>query len=68
MSEEKQEQKTARIRHFDYKDIETLKKYLNPHGRIIGRKHSKLNALEQRMLARAVKNARFMGIIPYVAR
>jgi small subunit ribosomal protein S18 len=68
MADEKQEQKTARIRHFDYKDIEALKKYLNPHSRIIGRKHSKLNALEQRMLARAVKHARFMGFIPYVAR
>lgn len=68
MNETTQTQETARIRHFDYKDIETLKKYLNPHGRIIGRKHSKLNALEQRMLARAVKYARFMGIIPYVAR
>ena len=68
MSEEKIEQKTARTRHFDYKDVETLKKYLNAHGRIIGRAHSKLNALEQRNLARAVKHSRFMGFIPYVAR
>jgi small subunit ribosomal protein S18 len=68
MTETTQTQETARIRHFDYKDVEALKKYLNPHGRIIGRKHSKLNALEQRMLARAVKYARFMGFIPYVAR
>ena len=67
MTEEKQEQKTARIRHFDYKDVETLKKHVNAHGRIIGRKHSKLNALEQRNLARAVKHARFMGLMPYVA-
>jgi small subunit ribosomal protein S18 len=67
MSEETKE-KTARILHFDYKDVETLKKHINAHGRIIGRKHSKLNALEQRMLAKAVKHARFMGFLPYVAR
>jgi ribosomal protein S18 len=68
MAEEKIEQKTARTRHFDYKDVETLKKYVNAHGRIIGRAHSKLNALEQRNLARAVKYARFMSFMPYVAR
>jgi small subunit ribosomal protein S18 len=68
MTEEKQEQKTARVRHFDYKDVETLKKYVKAHGRIIGRAHSKLNSLEQRSLARAVKHSRFMGFMPYVAR
>lgn len=68
MTETTQTQETARIRHFDFKDVEMLRKYINAHGRIIGRKHSKLNALEQRMLARAVKNARFMGFLPYVVR
>jgi len=56
------------IRYFDYKDIETLKRFLNPHGRIQSRRYTRLPAREQRELARAVKNARFMGILPYVVK
>lgn len=54
--------------YFDYKDSETLEKYLNPHGRISGRRHTRLPAGAQRQLARAIKNARFMGFLPYVVR
>lgn len=57
----------AKAKHFDYKDIELLKRYLNPHGRIYSRKRTGLDAKNQRFLARAVKHARFMGLIPYIA-
>jgi small subunit ribosomal protein S18 len=56
------------IRHIDYKDTEILKKFLNPHARMISRKKSGVNAKSQRQLATAVKRARFMGLLPYVAR
>jgi small subunit ribosomal protein S18 len=56
------------IRHIDYKDIEILKKFLNPHARMISRKKSGVSAKSQRQLAVAVKRARFMGLLPYVAR
>lgn len=56
------------IRHIDYKDTEILKKFLNPHGRIVSRKKSGVSARSQRQLATAVKYARFMGLLPYVAR
>jgi len=66
MIEKKKEDNTLPdVRFFDYKDIETLKRFLNPHGRIQARKHTNLPAKQQRDLARAVKNARFMGLIPY---
>lgn len=54
------------IKYFDYKDVELLKKFLNPHGRIISRKQSGLTALNQRKLGNAIKRARFMGLLPYV--
>jgi small subunit ribosomal protein S18 len=66
MNERKKDTELPHVRYFDYKDIETLKKFINPHGRIVGRKHTKLPAREQRELARAVKNARFMGLLEYV--
>ncbi|MEY2664643.1 MAG: ribosomal protein small subunit ribosomal protein [Candidatus Parcubacteria bacterium] len=56
------------IRHIDYKDTEILKKFLNPHARMISRKKSAVCAASQRQLATAVKRARFMGLLPFVAR
>ncbi|MFZ3020056.1 MAG: 30S ribosomal protein S18 [Minisyncoccia bacterium] len=52
----------------DYKDTDLLKKFLNPHARIIGKKRTGLAASEQRDLAMAVKRARFMGLLPFVSR
>jgi small subunit ribosomal protein S18 len=56
------------IKYIDYKDTEILKKFLNPHGRIISRKRTGITAKYQRQLATAVKRARFMGLLPYVVR
>jgi len=56
------------IRHIDYKDTEILRKFLNPHGRMISRKKSGVSARSQRQLSEAVKRARFMGLLPFVAR
>ena len=56
------------IKHVDYKDTEILKKFLNPHGRIISRKKTGVSAKSQRQLATAVKRARFIGLLPFVAR
>ncbi len=66
MNERKKDTELPHVRYFDYKDVETLKKFINPHGRIVGRKHTKLPAREQRELARAVKNARYMALLQYV--
>ena len=56
------------IRYIEYKDTEILKKFLNPHGRIISRKKTGVSARSQRQLALAVKRARFIGLLPFVAR
>lgn len=56
------------IRYIDYKDTELLKKFLNPHGRIMGRKRTGVSAKYQRLLSQAVKKARFMALLPYTSR
>lgn len=56
------------ITHIDYKDVEVLKKFLNPHGRIFSSRRTGVCAKMQRQLAEAVKRARFMALLPYVAR
>ncbi len=56
------------INHIDYKDTELLKRFLNPHARLLARKKTGVSAKNQRKLANAVKRARFMALLPYVAR
>jgi small subunit ribosomal protein S18 len=56
------------IKHIDYKDVEMLKKFINPHARIISRKKTGTSAKYQRKLALAIKRARFMALLPYVSR
>jgi len=58
----------AQITRFDYKDIETLKKFLNPHGKILSRRRTGLSAGGQRSLSEAIKRARFMALIPFIVR
>ena len=52
----------------DYKDVETLKKFINPHGKIMPRRRTGLSALGQRNVALAIKRARFMALLPYIIR
>jgi small subunit ribosomal protein S18 len=56
------------IKYIDYKDVDLLKKFLNPHARIISRKRTGVTAKHQRNLATAVKRARFMALLPFVSR
>jgi len=56
------------IRHVDYKDVDLLKQFINPHGRIMGRKKSGLTAMQQREVERAIKRARFMGLLPFIQK
>ena len=60
--------KENKIEHIDYKDIETLKKFLTPHARIQSRKRSNLPSKTERQLALAIKRARFLDLLPYVSR
>lgn len=56
------------IKHIDYKDTEVLKRFLNPNGKILSHKRTNTTAKNQRKLALAVKRARFMGLLPYIAK
>ncbi|OGI86117.1 30S ribosomal protein S18 [Candidatus Nomurabacteria bacterium RIFCSPLOWO2_01_FULL_39_17] len=59
---------TNNIKYIDYKDIEILKKFLNPNGKIISHKRTGVTSRNQRKLATAIKNARFLGLLPFVAK
>ncbi len=55
------------IEYCDYKDHETLRRMMTPNGKIYGRKRLGTNARQQRMVARAIKRARFMGLLPFTS-
>jgi len=56
------------LKNIDYKNIETLKKFLDPHSRIMPRAKTGVSARHQRKITEAVKRARFMGFLPYLSR
>jgi len=56
------------IKYIDYKDTDVLRKFLNPHGRLLSRRRTNLSAKNQRALANAVKRARQMALLPFVER
>ena len=58
--------KRPRPMFVDYKDIDLLKKLVNRHGRIVVRRKTGCSAVSQRAVTRAIKRARFMGLLPYV--
>ncbi|HET6247022.1 MAG TPA: 30S ribosomal protein S18 [Tepidisphaeraceae bacterium] len=53
--------------YIDYKDTESLRKMISGNGKILSRKRTGATAMEQRMVARAVKRARFLALLPYVS-
>ena len=57
----------AGVRYVDYKDVETLRRMLSPNGKILGRKRLSVTARDQRMIAAAIKRARYMGLLPYTS-
>ncbi len=56
------------IKHIDYKDVDLLRRFLTPSARIQSRRRTDVTSKNQRKLAMAIKRARFMGLIPYVAK
>ena len=59
--------KKNNITYIDYKDTELLKKFISANGKIIPRRVTGTSAKYQRMLAVAIKRAREMALLPYVA-
>ena len=53
--------------YMDYKDTESLKKMISGNGKILSRKRTGATAMEQRMLAKAIKRSRYMALLPYTA-
>jgi len=52
----------------DYKDVKLLQRYVSERGKIVPSRITAVSAKKQRELARAIKRARFLGLLTYVIR
>jgi small subunit ribosomal protein S18 len=59
------EGKRPRPMYVDYKDVDLLRKLINRHGRIVGRRKTGCSAVSQHAVTLAIKRARFMALLPY---
>ena len=53
------------VKEIDYKDINTLKSYVTETGKIVPSRITGTNARYQRQLAKAIKRARYLALLPY---
>lgn len=51
--------------YVDYKDVDELRRLMSPNGKVYSRKRIGVGAREQRMIAQAIKRARYLGLLPY---
>lgn len=51
----------------DYKDVRYLRQFMTPHAKIVGKKRTGVSAARQREISLAVKRARYMALLPYLA-
>jgi len=52
----------------DYKDIDTLKKFISERGKIFGRLTNGVCQKHQRTLTQSIKRARFVALLPFIVR
>ncbi len=57
----------AGVRHIDYKDIDTLIRFITERGKILPRRITGVSVGHQRMLCSAIKKARHMALLPFVS-
>ncbi|MBA6436895.1 MULTISPECIES: 30S ribosomal protein S18 [Streptomyces] len=58
----------AGITYVDYKNTDLLRKFISDRGKIRSRRVTHVTRRQQRQIARAIKNAREMALIPYGSR
>ncbi len=62
-----QTEEIAAKKFVDYKDVQYLRQFMTPHAKILAKKRSNIEASRQRAVALAIKRARYMALLPYLA-
>lgn len=65
---EKPEKAVYNRRIIDYKHCGLLQRYIGLGGKILPRRQTRLSAKQQRYIAKTIKSARIMGLLPFVSK
>lgn len=57
----------AGVKSIDYKDVELLEQFITERGKILPRRITGVSHRHQKLLAKAIKRARYMALLPFVA-
>ena len=52
----------------DYKDVKLLQRYISERGKIVPSRITAVSQKKQRELAKAIKRARYLALLPYVVK
>ena len=52
----------------DYKDVKLLQRFISERGKIVPSRITAVSSGKQRLLAKAIKRARYMALLPYVVK
>jgi small subunit ribosomal protein S18 len=58
----------ANAPRIDYKDVKLLQRFISERGKIVPSRITAVSTKKQRLLAQAIKRARFMALLPYVLK
>lgn len=67
MAHQAQREEIEHKKFVDYKDVGYLRQFMSPHAKMLSKKRTGMPADKQRQIALAIKRARFMGLLPYLA-
>ena len=67
MAHQSEREEVELKRYVDYKDVAYLRQFTSPHAKMLPRKRTGLPAGKQREIAQAIKRARYMALMPYLA-
>ena len=56
------------LKNIDYKDVEILKRFISSYGKIVDPCYTNVCAKHQRLLAQAIKRARYLALVPFVKK
>lgn len=49
-----------------YKDVDILRKFINGQGKILPRRLTKLSSRQQKLITKAIKQARILALLPFI--